>query len=61
MSPRAFDCEKLLSIGTVYGCNAQYREFDPHYVVAVDVKMVNEMVEANYHQRVQYGLIQQRY
>tara|TARA_X000000950_G_C13626418_1_gene541567 strand:+ start:59 stop:706 length:648 start_codon:yes stop_codon:yes gene_type:complete len=51
MSRRAIDCEKLLKVGTVYGCNAQYREFDPHYIVAVDVKMVNEMIEANYHQK----------
>ena len=42
------DCEKLLDIGTVYGCNAQYREFDPHYLIAVDVKMVNELIEAGY-------------
>lgn len=41
-------CEKLLDVGTVYGCNAQYREFDPHYLVAVDVKMVNELIESGY-------------
>ena len=45
------DCEKLLNIGTVYGCNAQYREFDPHYLIAVDVKMVNELIEAGYHHK----------
>ena len=28
--------------GVVYGCNALYREFVPDYLVAVDVKMVNE-------------------
>ena len=43
------ECEKLLKLGTVYGCNAQYREFDPHYLVAVEVKMVNELIEADYH------------
>ena len=43
--------ESLLSIGTVYGCNAQYREFDPHYLVAVDVKMVNELIESGYAQK----------
>ena len=31
--------------GTVYGCNALYREFAPDYLVAVDVKMVNEIIE----------------
>ena len=41
----------LLDIGTVYGCNAQYREFDPHYLVAVDVKMVNELIESGYAQK----------
>jgi len=40
MSRRAIDCEKLLKVGTVYGCNAQYREFDPHYIVAVDVMRI---------------------
>lgn len=45
----AVNCENLLSIGTVYGCNAQYREFSPHYLVAVDVKMVNEIIAAGYH------------
>jgi len=45
----AIDPTKLLSTGVVYGCNAQYREFDPHYLVAVDVKMVNEIIAAGYH------------
>lgn len=39
----------LKKYGKVYGCNALYREFDPDYLVAVDVKMVNEIVESNYH------------
>lgn len=33
----------------MYGCNAQYREYNPHYLVAVDVKMVNEIITAGYH------------
>ena len=45
----AVNPKKLLELGTVYGCNAQYREFDPDYLIAVDVKMVNEIVESNYH------------
>lgn len=40
--------ESLLAQGTVYGCNAIYREFDPHYLIAVDVKMVNEIISAGY-------------
>lgn len=39
----------LLSLGTVYGCNAQYREFEPHHLIAVDVKMVNEIIASGYH------------
>ena len=42
------NCESILHIGKVYGCNAQYREFDPHYLVAVDVKMVNELIDSGY-------------
>lgn len=38
----------LLDHGSVYGCNAIYREFEPHYLIAVDVKMVNEIIGAGY-------------
>ncbi len=41
--------ESLLNKGIVYGCNAQYREYEPHYLIAVDVKMVNEIIAAGYH------------
>ena len=43
------DPKNLLTNGTVYGCNAQYREFEPHHLIAVDVKMVNEIIAAGYH------------
>lgn len=43
------DPNKLKELGTVYGCNAQYREYNPHYLVAVDVKMVNEIIASGYH------------
>ena len=39
----------LLDKGTVYACNAMYREFEPHYLIAVDVKMINEIVASGYH------------
>ena len=39
----------LLSLGTVYGCNAQYREYEPDHLIAVDVKMVNEIIQSGYH------------
>lgn len=45
----ALDPKLLLTQGTVYGCNAQYREYDPHYLIAVDVKMVNEIIASGYH------------
>ena len=45
--------ESLLEKGVVYGCNAQYREFNPHYLIAVDVKMVNEIIDAGYHKQHQ--------
>ena len=35
--------------GVIYGCNALYREFEPDYLVAVDVKMVNEIIASGYH------------
>lgn len=45
----SIEAKKLLEIGTVYGCNALYREMNPHYLIAVDVKMVNEIVATGYH------------
>ncbi len=39
----------LLDKGTVYACNAIYREFAPHHLIAVDVKMVNEIISSGYH------------
>jgi hypothetical protein len=39
--------------GIIYGCNAIYREFDPDYLVAVDVKMINEIIDAGYHKRAE--------
>lgn len=38
----------LKNHGTVYACNAVYREFSPDYLVAVDPKMVVEICENNY-------------
>lgn len=41
--------ENLRGLGTIYGCNALYRQFEPDILVAVDVKMVNEIVASGYH------------
>lgn len=45
--------ESLMNKGIVYGCNAQYREYSPHYLIAVDVKMVNEIIDSGYHKKHQ--------
>jgi len=34
--------------GTVWGCNALYRDFTPHILVAVDRKMQEEILSHNY-------------
>jgi hypothetical protein len=43
------DYSILAIAGTVYGCNALYREHCPDHIVAVDVKMVNEIILSGYH------------
>jgi len=43
--------QELLNRGMVYGCNAQYREFAPHHLVCVDVKMINEVIASGYHKK----------
>jgi len=43
----------LVNEGVVYGCNAQYREYEPHYLICVDVKMVNEVIASGYHKNHQ--------
>jgi len=42
------DLDSLKGRGTIIGCNAIYREFEPDFLVAVDVKMVNEIISAGY-------------
>jgi hypothetical protein len=53
ISRHCLDLRSLMTKGITYGCNAQYREFEPHYLIAVDVKMVNEIIEAGYHKKHQ--------
>jgi hypothetical protein len=45
--------ENLQKYSVVYACNAIYREYDPDYLIAVDVKMINEIVSAGYHKNHQ--------
>lgn len=49
VSRSRLDHTALKSIGTIYGCNAIYREFDPDFLICVDVKMVNEVIASGYH------------
>jgi len=47
-SRKGIDVERLKEFGKIYACNALYREFDPDYLVAVDVKMVLEITRKKY-------------
>ena len=47
-SRKSIDLNQLNDKGTVYGCNALYREFDPNFLVAVDTKMILEINQAGY-------------
>jgi len=40
--------EELRPHGTIYGCNALYRTFNPDYLIAVDVKMILEISKTGY-------------
>lgn len=42
-SRKNINLENLKPHGTIYGCNALYREFDPDFLIAVDTKMVLEL------------------
>lgn len=42
-SRKDLDLTNLKTHGTVYGCNALYREYLPDYLIAVDTKMVIEL------------------
>lgn len=48
-----FNLDNLKSFGTIYGCNALYRDFTPDYLIAVDAKMINEIIKTDYHKKHQ--------
>jgi hypothetical protein len=48
-SRQHFDLERLRGKGTIYACNAIYRHFEPDVLIAVDPKMVHEIVQDGYH------------
>lgn len=47
-SRKNISLERLKKHGTIYGCNALYREFCPDYLIAVDTKMILEIAKTNY-------------
>ena len=42
------DLDKLKPQGTIWGCNALYRDFTPHYLVSVDKAMQDEIHASGY-------------
>lgn len=48
-SRQHFDIERLQGKGIIYACNAVYRNFEPDVLIAVDPKMVHEIVADGYH------------
>ena len=48
-SRQHFDLEKMRGKGIIYACNAVYRNFEPDVLIAVDPKMVHEIVADGYH------------
>ena len=47
-SRNAFELERLREHGTIIGCNAIYRDFEPDILVAIDAKILSELVKAKY-------------
>ena len=47
-SRKSIDPIELRNKGTIYGCNALYREFSPDYLIAVDTKMIIEINKSKY-------------
>ena len=47
-SRKGIEINDLMEKGTVFACNAVYRTHRPHYLVAVDPKMMLEIAETDY-------------
>ena len=47
-SRKQINHHKLKYFGTIYGCNALFREFTPDHLVAVDSKMITEINDSQY-------------
>jgi len=48
-SRKHFDLNRLIGRGKIYACNAVYRHFRPDVLIAVDPKMIHEIVASGYH------------
>lgn len=48
VSRKNIPVDRLKSFGKIYGCNAQYREYSPDYLIAVDTKMIMEISNSQY-------------
>ena len=48
-SRKQIPIQKLKELGTVYGCNAIYRECSVDHLIAVDTKMIREIYDSGYH------------
>ena len=51
-SRQGFDLEKLRQYGTIYGCNAIYRDFMPDVLTAVDHGIMHEIYHAGVAQKI---------
>ena len=51
-SRQGFDLEKLRQYGTIYGCNAIYRDFMPDVLTAVDHGIMHEIYHAGIAQKI---------
>ena len=47
-SRKGIDIDDLKEKGTVFACNGVYRTHQPHFLVAVDPKMILEIAETDY-------------
>ena len=47
-SRNKFDLEQLRKHGTIYGCNALYRDFKPDYLIAIDEAITEEIKASDF-------------
>ena len=43
-----FDLNQLRNKGTIYGCNALYRDFEPDYLISIDEKITEEIKRSSF-------------